>query len=281
MSDPFLSRRGFLLATGGVLAGGAALGADALSIEPGRMQLRREDVPVVGLAPGFEGFTVVHLSDLHIYNGLHSAARRAMELISDARPDLTVITGDLAEHRLQLPELVPLIQATAGSAGTVLTMGNWEYVAGISVAAMARIASAAGAELLCNRSWMLRRGGATLALVGLDDPREGAPDPAAALRDVPPDATAVWAFHAPGYADQLRALPFAPPAFMLTGHTHGGQIRIPLVPPITPKASGRFVAGWYHDSFAPLFVNRGVGTSGIRARFRCPPEVALFTLRRA
>jgi len=45
--------------------------------------------------------------------------------------------------------------------------------------------------------------------------------------------------------------------------------------------SGRFVAGWYHDSFAPLYVSRGVGTSGIRARFRCPPEVPLFTLRRA
>jgi predicted MPP superfamily phosphohydrolase len=160
-------------------------------------------------------------------------------------------------------------------------MGNWEYVAGISVATLARFASAGGAEVLCNRSWMLRRGGATLALVGLDDPREGAPDPVAALRDVPSDATAVWAFHAPGYADKLRALSFVPPAFILAGHTHGGQIRIPLVPAITPRASGRFVDGWYHDTFAPLFVNRGVGTSGIRARLLCPPEVALFTLRRA
>ncbi|MEO8633688.1 MAG: metallophosphoesterase [Gemmatimonadales bacterium] len=281
MTDNRFSRRGFLLAAGGLLAGGTALGADAFRIEPRRMELRREDIPIIGLPPAFDGFTVAHLSDLHIYNGIHPAAQRAMELIADAHPELTVITGDLAEHQPHLPELAPFIRATAGSAGTVITMGNWEYVAGISVAMMARIASPAGAEVLCNRSWVLRRGGATLALVGLDDPREGIPDPAVALRDVPGDATAMWAFHAPGYADQLRPLGFPRPAFMLAGHTHGGQIRIPFVPPITPKASGRFLEGWYHDTFAPLFVNRGIGTSGIRARFRCTPEVALFTLRRA
>ena len=281
MTEPPLSRRGFLLAAGGLVAGGTALGADAFRIEPRRVELRREDVPIAGLPPAFEGFTIAHLSDLHIHSGLHSAAQRAMELVASERPALTVITGDLSEHVSQLPELIPLIRATAGSAGTVVTMGNWEYAVGISVADMERTASAAGAELLCNRSMVLRRDGAALALVGLDDPRDGAPDPAAAMRDVPGDATAVWAFHAPGYADQLRALAFAPPAFMLSGHTHGGQIRIPLVPPITPQASGRFLEGWYRDTFAPLFVNRGVGTSGIRARFRCPPEVALFTLRRA
>lgn len=281
MTEHHPSRRRFLLAAGGLLAGGTALGIDAFGFEPRRVELRRENLPVVGLPAAFDGFTVAHLSDLHIHTGLHPAARGAMELIADAHPDLTVLTGDLSESTSQLSELVPLIRATAGRAGTIVTMGNWEYAVGITVADMERTASAAGAELLCNRSWLLRRDGATLALAGLDDPRDGAPDPAAALRDVPSDATVAWAFHAPGYADQLRSLPFPPPAFMLTGHTHGGQIRFPFVPPITPQASGRFLDGWYHDTFAPLFVNRGVGTSGIRARFRCPPEVAFFTLRRA
>jgi uncharacterized protein len=281
MSEHHLSRRGFLLAAGGLLAGGTALGADAFGVEPRRVELRREFVPVVGLPSAFEGFTVAHLSDLHIHAGLHPAVRRAMELVADAHPDLTVLTGDLTEHSSQLSELGPVFRATAGSAATIVTMGNWEYAVGITVADMERTASAAGAELLCNRSWLLRRDAATLALAGLDDPRDGAPDPAAALRDVPSDATVAWAFHAPGYADQLRSLSYPPPAFMLAGHTHGGQIRIPFIPPITPQASGRFLEGWYHDTFAPLFVNRGVGTSGIRARFRCPPEVALFTLRRA
>ncbi len=279
MSEHHLSRRGFLLAAGGLLAGGTALGVDAFGVEPRRVELRREFVPVVGLPAAFEGFTVAHLSDLHIHAGLYPAVRRAMELVADAHPDLTVLTGDLTEHSSQLSELAPVLRATAGSVATIITMGNWEYAVGITVADMERTASAAGAELLCNRSWLLRRDGATLALAGLDDPRDGAPDPAAALRDVPSDATVAWAFHAPGYADQLRSLSFPAPAFMLAGHTHGGQIRIPFIPPITPQASGRFLEGWYHDTFAPMFVNRGVGTSGIRARFRCPPEVALFTLR--
>jgi predicted MPP superfamily phosphohydrolase len=65
------------------------------------------------------------------------------------------------------------------------------------------------------------------------------------------------------------------------GHTHGGQIRLPPIPAVTPPGSGRFVAGWYRDTFAPMYVSRGIGTTEIRARFLCPPEAPLFTLRRA
>jgi hypothetical protein len=281
MADHHLSRRGFLLAAGGLLAGGTAVGVDAFGVEPEQVELRREDVPIAGLPLSFDGFTVAHVSDLHLHDGLHPAARRAMDLIAATRPDFTLLTGDQCEHPSQLAELVPLLRATAGHSGTAVTMGNWEYAAGIGVAELERAAASAGAAMLCNRSLVVRRGAEALAIVGLDDPREGLPDPAVALRDVPADATAIWAFHAPGYADQLRPLGFPPPAFMLSGHTHGGQIRIPFVPAITPTASGRFLEGWYRDTFAPLFVTRGVGTSGIRARLRCPPEVALFTLRRA
>jgi hypothetical protein len=115
---------------------------------------------------------------------------------------------------------------------------------------------------------------------GLDDPLSGTPDPARALDHAPRGAVAIWGFHAPGYADELVGQSIAKPALMLAGHTHGGQIRLPLLPAVTPSGSGRFVAGWYRDTFAPLYVSRGVGTVDIRARFLCPPEVEFFRLVR-
>jgi predicted MPP superfamily phosphohydrolase len=109
--------------------------------------------------------------------------------------------------------------------------------------------------------------GGRLTLVGLDDPVEGAPDLKTARRNVIPGSTEIWLVHAPGYLEQPPAGTSARPALLLAGHTHGGQIRIPLLPPVKPTGAGRFLEGWYHDTFAPLYVSRGVGTTGIPARF--------------
>jgi uncharacterized protein len=124
-------------------------------------------------------------------------------------------------------------------------------------------------------------GGARLTLVGLDDPVEGVPDLETARRDVVPGSTEIWLVHAPGYLEQPPAGTSARPALLLAGHTHGGQIRIPLLPAVKPTGAGRFLEGWYHDTFAPLYVSRGVGTTGIPARFLCPAELPIFTLRSA
>ncbi|MBK9067883.1 MAG: metallophosphoesterase [Gemmatimonadetes bacterium] len=243
--------------------------------------MSRHAVAVAGLPSGLDGLTILHLTDLHLYAGLHSAARRVMALAAELAPDVTVVTGDLVESTLQLRELTPWLAACRGRLATVVTLGNWEHQVGVTPDAMERTAAAAGATLLYNRSLVVERGGARLTLVGLDDARSGAPDPEGALRDTAPGSPQVWVFHAPGYADVLRSRGLPRPAFALAGHTHGGQIRPPLLPPITPPASGRFVAGWYRDTFAPLYVSRGIGTSGIRARFRCPPEIGVFTVHRS
>lgn len=276
-----LGRRAFLLATGGVAAGIAGLGVDAFHWAPRRVQVTRHVVAVPGLPPALAGLSVLHLSDLHLYDGLHPAARRTMELAAGLAPDLTIATGDLVEHASQLPEAATWLAACRGRLGTVVTLGNWEYHARVTPAAMRRTAEGAGATFLCNESLTIGAGGSRLTIVGLDDPRAGVPAPAEALREAPEGVPRIWAFHAPGYADVLLREDVPRPLFALAGHTHGGQIRPPFMPAITPPGSGRFLAGWYGDTFAPLYVSRGIGTSGIRARFRCPPELALFTLHPA
>jgi predicted MPP superfamily phosphohydrolase len=280
LPDESMSRRRFLMAAGVGLAGAAAPTTYAFAAEPRHVALTPHDVPVPGLPAPLVGLRIIQVSDLHLYAGLHPAARRTMDLVAEAHPDITLLTGDLCEREAQLDNLAPLIAACRGRLATLAVMGNWEYAAGISPARLARTCEAAGAELLLNQARTLEVEEATLSIVGLDDPRAGHALPEQALRAVPSGATTVWTYHAPGYTDSIPGeLPR--PAFIAAGHTHGGQIRLPPIPALTPPGSGRFVAGWYRDTFAPLYVSRGIGTAEIRARFLCPPEIPLFTLRQA
>jgi predicted MPP superfamily phosphohydrolase len=278
---PVLSRRHFLAAFGMATAGSGLVGYDAFTTARERVRISRYDLAIPGLPAALQGFTIAHLTDIHFYNGMDRGAHRVMELMPGIAPDLTVLTGDYVESPAQLDQLGPFLAACRGSLGTVLTIGNWEHQQGIPADELRRIAEGVGAVFLLNQTHVVRRGGSALAVVGLDDPRAGIPAPEKALPDVPSGAPTIWAFHAPGYADELRADRYPRPDLMLAGHTHGGQIRIPFVPAVTPLASGRFVAGWYRDTFAPLYVSRGVGTSNIRARFRCAPEIPVFSLRAA
>lgn len=278
---PLIGRRQFLAAFGLAATGAAAVAWDAATAARGRVEVSRHDVPIPGLPAALAGLTIAQLSDVHFYAGMDRGAERAMEVVAELAPDVTVLTGDYVESTTQLGEFGQFVRACRGRLGTVVTMGNWEHQVGARPADMRRLSEAAGATFLLNETLVVRREEAALAIVGLDDPRAGRPIPDPALSEVPSGATAVWAFHAPGYVDLLKPERYPRPAFILAGHTHGGQIRIPLFPVMTPTGSGHYVEGWYRGGFAPMYVHRGIGTSGIRARLRCPPEVALFSLHAA
>jgi predicted MPP superfamily phosphohydrolase len=132
----------------------------------------------------------------------------------------------------------------------------------------------------------IERAGSRFWLAGLDDPFVGMPDPELAIpadiRNVPHEPI-VLLCHAPDYVDDLltsaagRAV-----SLVLAGHTHGGQIRAPLIGPlILPPLGRKYVEGWFRFGSLQLYVNRGLGTVGVPIRFNCPPEIALLTLRAA
>lgn len=280
MSTPLFTRRRFLTAAGLGCAGIAGSATYGFAAEPHHVAITPQDVPCPGLPVDLDGLSILQISDVHLYEGIHLAARRTMALVAGLRPDVTLFTGDMCEKQNQLANLQSMIRACRGRLATYLVMGNWEYAAGITAARLGRNAEAAGAELLFNQSRVVRVGSASLGIVGLDDPRAGRADPDQAVASLPAGIPVMWTFHAPGLADRLSPSRYPRPTFIAAGHTHGGQIRLPPIPAVTPPGSGRFVAGWYRDTFAPLYVSRGVGTTDIRARFLCPPEVPLFTLRR-
>ena len=270
-----ITRRRFLAATAAF--GGATL-ADASAIEPYWLEVSRHDVPVTGLPAEFDGIRIAQISDVHL-PGTPDAARRTAQAVERDRPDIVVLTGDIIEQAVYLPALTDFASAVRGRLGTFAVLGNWEHKAGITPAIARAAYARAGVTFLFNESVALRRNGATLRLVGFDDPVVGAPDPARALAGRDSADVDLWLIHGPAYADTLpRSTPI--PAMILSGHTHGGQIRLPGLTLYTPPGSGRYVSGWYRDAFAPLYVSRGIGTATIRMRFCCRPELPVFTLRR-
>ncbi len=271
------SRRGFLAAAAG--ACGALVAGDALALEPSSVLVSRHDVAVPGLPIALDGLRLAHVTDVH-FPGNVAAARATIGHLERERPDIVMLTGDMTEHARSLPWVAAFAAEARGRLATVATLGNWEYQSGAAPLAAA-VYRKVGVELLVNAHRVLRVRGASLALVGLDDPVLGRPNLLGARAGLVPDAVEILLVHAPGYASSAPPHVSSVPAFVLSGHTHGGQIRLPLLPAVTPEGSGRFVSGWYRDTFAPLYVSRGIGTTFVPARFRCPPELPIFTLRRA
>ena len=273
-----LSRRQFLVGAAGAVAA-AALG-DGFLIEPVSIDVTRHDVPIPGLAHELDGFRIACITDVHLHRGIHRAARATLTQLARERPHLVALTGDICNRRRDLEDLVAFAGQARGTVATVATLGNWEHDAGIDRATGEKAYGIAGVELLYNSTTRIRVGNASLTVVGIDDPVMGTPDVAAATHGLDEREPCLWVVHAPAYVDTIQPGVVPRPAAVLSGHTHGGQVRLPFYTPYTPYGSGRFVAGWYRDTLAPLYVSRGIGTVLLPARLFCPPELPIFTLRK-
>ena len=275
-AGPRIGRRRFLAATAGIVAAAAT---DAFALEPEHIVVSRHDVPVPGLPAALEGLRIAQVTDVHLPRSA-AAAEAAAAAVRREQPDVVVCTGDICEGTGSLGALTEFVREARGTIATFGTFGNWERRGGVTRAMADAAYGRGGAQFLNNGSGVVERGGARLGILGLDDAVHGAPDLPAALATRPAAALDIWLMHAPGYADTIPRHGTEPPAFMLAGHTHGGQIRLPGWTPYTPRGSGSYVAGWY-AGFAPLYVSRGVGTVALRARLFCRPELPVFTLRRS
>ena len=134
--------------------------------------------------------------------------------------------------------------------------------------------------LVLRNQWAwVRRGSGALALAGVDDVWEQAADLGRALRGIPAEACTVLLAHEPDFADQVRRHPVD---LQLSGHSHGGQVWLPLLgAPVLPLYGQKYPRGWYRLDHLQLYTNRGVGCITPPIRLNCPPEIALFELQGA
>ena len=279
---PSLSRRQFLALIGvsvwSVAArparcpAGSAFDTDALD---------SHDVPVAvpRLPHHLEGLTIAHLTDTHLRR-LGRLEERVLAGVRAREPAVVVLTGDMIDSRKALPILAEFCGALTAPGRHVLAIrGNHEVRSKVPVADLRRLYRRAGARLLVNEHVEVD---AALTIVGTEDSLTKHYDLRTALRGLPATPVRIHLSHAPEVFDWPRG-PAVSFALCLAGHTHGGQIRFPFLPPYVPKGAGpRFVAGWYpHTKMGPAYVSRGIGTTSIPLRLNCPPELPFLRLERA
>lgn len=266
-----LTRRSFLRL--GVGALGVAGLADLFWLEP--RGVRVETLP---LATGQTGSPVrlVQISDLHLET-FDSYMQKIPGLVAGLNPDLVVLTGDYLEEERNIRGVLEFLRRLKAPQGVFAVQGNWEYWSRLEGENLRRHFAGAGVRLLINERADLEIHGRPLSILGLDYPSSG--DQLRRLQaQADPARFNLLLSHVPGFPhEQLdRSI-----GLVLCGHTHGGQVRLPLLPPLyLPRFSGRFVAGLYrvgpHDT--PLYVNRGIGTSVLPVRLACRPEITIIEL---
>jgi hypothetical protein len=271
-----------------VAAGTLAVAADAALIEPNRPRLVRVDVALPRLPPSFDALSIAHLSDFH-FDPYFSVTpiQAATRIANEAKPDLVVLTGDfvtlpllktraiVTEAARQVEPCAELLRQVRAPLGTWAVLGNHDVLThGLHVETTLR---QAGIQVLRNRAVPLERGGKRIWLAGVDDVLAGVDDLDEALRGVPAAEAVVLLAHEPDFADQAANYPID---LQLSGHSHGGQVRFPLVGALyLPKLARKYPLGLRQVGRLQLYTNPGVGTLRIPVRWNCPPEVTLIRLR--
>lgn len=263
-----------LLKTFAVTSVGALSGVAVWGTVYERHQIRRimRDIPVRGLPPALDGLRVGVITDVH-----HSAVvptddvMRAVALLTDAAPDITVLGGDYVsffDRQYAAPVAELLAPLASAPHGAFAVLGNHDDERDVPAALSAR-----GFTVLKDQRTALTIRGERLDLAGIRFWTRTARDIARVLKGT--GGTTILLAHDPRRLTEAAALDVQ---LVLSGHTHGGQVIVPAVGAI---AGRRFpvLAGYATRENTSMFVSRGVGTVYVPLRINCPPDVAVLTLR--
>jgi predicted MPP superfamily phosphohydrolase len=241
-----------------------------------RIQIRHNSIELPGLPVSFDGFTILHISDMHA--DLSAAAmQRLREILPEMQYDICVLTGDFrgqtfGPFEASLDELARVRELLQPPVFGVL--GNHDTIR------MVPAIEAMGIRMLLNESEAIVRGDEQIHLVGIDDAHYYRADNIQnAAAGIPPDDVSILLSHTPEVYRQAAHAGFD---MMLSGHTHGGQICLPGSIPITldsvlPRHMG---AGPWKYGAMEAYTSVGVGSSIVAVRLNCPPEITLHHLRR-
>ncbi len=278
-----LTRRRFLQLIAVTASTGAAGFAYVRTVEPDWVELVPVTLRLPGLAEPLSGLRIAQLSDIHLSQFTSQASLLdAVTRVNRLQPDLVVLTGDFvgrdAAYATGLIDPLRRLEAP-----TFAVYGNhdlWSDRATVG-AALAETPI----RLLVNESVEAAAG---LTIAGIDDAWSGDLRPEAALRDAPAGNTNLLLCHEPDYIDNIQAIG-APIALQLSGHSHGGQVRLPSMRPdgagmlsrahILPHMAHLYPIGLYRVGSHQLYTNRGLGVWPLPYRFNCRPEITIFTLR--
>lgn len=230
----------------------------------------------------FDGFRIALLSDLHGWSFGDNNARLA-KTVRDAHPDLIAICGDMASHSEDFQAVEGLLQGIEGSAPIYYINGNHEW-GGKLTERMKTLMEKYGARCMSNEFESFEKDGASIVICGAED-KNGPADMmkpyalAESLRQQHPEDFVLWLYHR---NDTILNYPKLPVDLVLSGHAHGGIVRLPFVGgllDVRATFGAEYESGVYTLGNLTLLVSRGLGNSVIIPRFLNRPELPVITLK--
>ncbi|MDO8670219.1 MAG: metallophosphoesterase [Dehalococcoidia bacterium] len=275
----------------------ALLAIYAWFVEPFRLVFRKRVLVIPGLDPSAGPITILHISDLHMRAG----ERRKAAMLSPLRdlyPDLIFITGDFVQSTGDAPYCAGVLRGFQSKYGMFGVMGNHDHYRYGKLSVIRRTREnvstnlhaandpddirmtleAAGVKLLMNASQHLDVHGQDIWIIGVDDPYHRLEDLPGALAGVPEGAVKLLLAHSP---DIIDAAAESGLRLIFSGHTHGGQVRLPFIGALITRTRRPLerASGVINRNGTLIHISQGIGGGTLSLRFRCPPEATLIELR--
>ncbi|ODG93258.1 MULTISPECIES: metallophosphoesterase [Bacillaceae] len=254
------------------------------SIEPKMLDVNQITITSNSVSKQMEGFKIVQFSDSHL--GAHYTLKQlnnVVDQINNQNPDLIVFTGDLIDNSAiynKIDQIPAVLQQLKAKYGKYAIYGNHD-VGGAGKKISASVFIKSGFTVLENeQKEIVLKDHSKLNIIGLDDYLLGRPNPAKAFKSIRKNAFNLLLVHEPDVAERIKEFPVD---LQLSGHSHGGQVKLPFHEAIyTPPLATIYTEGLYkinhHIKPLNLYVNRGIGTTRLPFRFFSVPEISVFTL---
>jgi uncharacterized protein len=248
-------------------------------IEPNWVDITQVSVTIPQLGAEFEGYKIVQITDVHADNWMNAdRLSRLVATVNRQAPDLIAMTGDYVTKGAE--EFAPTLQAFDGlkaKDAVLAVLGNHDQWT--DAALLTQALQNAQVEVLKNAIHTVQRGTARLNIAGVGDVWSGQADLPGVIQQMPTLGPAIMLAHEPDFADETSATGRF--SLQLSGHSHGGQVHLPLVPRVVPRMAEKYPSGRYQVGELVQYTSRGVGMVHPRIRFNCRPEVTVLTLHSA
>lgn len=259
----------------------ACIFVDARYIEPKLLKTNEISLETEKLSKNTT-LKVVQFSDTHLGEYYQSSDLEGLVAkINELSPDLIIFSGDLIDNNKTFEDEEGVTKALSklkSKYGSYAVIGNHDH-GGNGTKRYMRIMKNSGMKLLVNSfDTITLEDGSKVSVIGIDDIVLGKPQMAQTLEKVPEGSYKLFISHAPDVAEQIAAYAVD---LQLSGHTHGGQVRIPFMgAPFTPPYGEKYVKGLYEvgEAKLPLYVNTGIGVSTLPFRFFNLPELTVITI---
>lgn len=243
-----------------------------------KIEIEKVPVHLPRLDPEFSGYRLVQFSDIHMDSYMENEdLEEIVNLVNQQGPDLVAITGDFAskdpyKHAEEMADTLSRLVSVDGVVGVMGNHDHWD-----DPETVREIMSESGIIELSNSVYTIQRGQARLYVAGIDDYIVRNDRLEQVLEQLPEDGAAILLAHEPDFADvSAKTGRFD---LQLSGHSHGGQVNLPLIGPLyLPRYARKYISGLYQVNGMIQYTNRGVGKVHVPFRWNSSPEITVFTL---